>query len=132
MGRKTESNEQKVKKVYPHAEIIENANIDWDNGGKILDNNVFSVTTYTTTITNGKRWREISKRVDTPELAWSDALKQINAAKRKKYYKRKITRPNNEKKVKVTIMLYPSDRAAVIGKYNSVQKFINDMVSKVK
>jgi len=126
MGRK-ESNEQKVKKVYPDAEIIENANIDWDNGGKILDNNVFSVTNL-----NGQRWREISKRVDTPELAWSDALRQINAAKRKKYYKRKITRPNNEKKVKVTIMLYPSDRTAVIGKYGSVQKFINDMVSKVK
>ena len=127
MGRKTETDEQKVKKVYPDAKIIENANIDWDNGGKILDNNVFSVTNL-----NGQRWREISKRVDNPELAWSDALKQINAAKRKKYYKRKITRPNNEKKVKVTIMLYPSDRAAVIGKYNSVQKFINDMVSKVK
>ena len=127
MGRKTETNEQKVKKVYPDAEIIENANINWDNGGKILDNNVFSVTNL-----NGQRWREISKRVDTPELAWSDALRQINAAKRKKYYKRKITRPNGEKKVKATIMLYPSDRTAVIGKYGSVQKFINDMVSKVK
>lgn len=127
MGRKTETDEQKVKKVYPDAKIIENANIDWDNGGKILDNNVFSVTNL-----NGQRWREISKRVDNPELAWSDALKQINAAKRKKYYKRKITRPNNEKKVKATIMLYPSDRTAVIGKYGSVQKFINDMVSKVK
>lgn len=132
MGRKTETDEQKVKKVYPHAEIIENANIDWDNGGKILDNNVFSVTTYTTTITNGKKWREISERVDTPELAWSDALRQINAAKRKKYYKRKITRPNGENKIKATIMLYPSDRTAVIGKYGSVQKFINNMVSKVK
>lgn len=127
MGRKTETYEQKVKKVYPDAEIIENANIDWDNGGKILDNNVFSVTNL-----NGQRWREISKRVDTPELAWSDALRQINAAKRKKYYKRKITRPNGEKKIKATIMLYPSDRTAVIGKYGSVQKFINYMVSKVK
>ena len=127
MGRKTESNEQKVKKVYPDAKIIENANIDWDNGGKILDNNVFSVTNL-----NGQRWREISKRVNTPELAWSDALRQINAAKRKKYYKRKITRPNGEKKIKATIMLYPSDRTAVIEQYGSVQKFINDMVSKVK
>ena len=127
MGRKTETDEQKVKKVYPDAEIIENANIDWDNGGKILDNNVFSVTNL-----NGQRWREISKRVDTPELAWSDALKQINASKRKKYYKRKITRPNGEKKAKATIMLYPSDRTAVIEQYGSVQKFINDMVSKVK
>ena len=127
MGRKTETNEQKVKKVYPDAEIIENANIDWDNGGKILDNNVFSVTNL-----NGQRWREISARVDTPELAWSNALKQINAVKRKKYYKRKITRPNNEKKIKATIMLYPSDRTAVIEQYGSVQKFINDMVSKVK
>lgn len=127
MGRKTETSEQKVKKVYPDAEIIENANIDWDNGGKILDNNVFSVTNL-----NGQKWREISKRVDTPDLAWSDALRQINAAKRKKYYKRKITRPNGEKKIKATIMLYPSDRTAVIGKYGSVQKFINYMVSKVK
>ena len=127
MGRKTETNEQKVKKVYPDAEIIENANIDWDNGGKILDNNVFSVTNL-----NGQRWREISKRVDNPELAWSDALKQINAAKRKKYYKRKITRPNNEKKGKVNIMLYPSDKESVIGKYGSVQKFINTIVEQLK
>lgn len=127
MGRKTETDEQKVKKVYPDAEIIENVNIDWAKGGKILDNNVFSVTNL-----NGQKWREISKRVDTPDLAWSDALRQINAAKRKKYYKRKITRPNGEKKIKATIMLYPSDRTAVIGKYGSVQKFINYMVSKVK
>lgn len=127
MGRKTETDEQKVKKVYPSAEIIENANIDWDNGGKILDNNVFSVTNL-----NGQKWREISKRVDTPDLAWSDALRQINAAKRKKYYKRKITRPNNEIKAKVTIMMYPSHQKAAIAQYGSVQKFINNIVEQLK
>ena len=127
MGRKTETDEQKVNKVYPDAEIIENVNIDWGKGGKILDNNVFSVTNL-----NGQRWREISKRVDTPELAWSDALKQINAAKRKKYYNRKITRPNNEKKGKLNIMMYPSHQKAAIAQYGSVQKFINSIVEQLK
>lgn len=94
MGRKTETDEQKVLKVYPNMTI--------------------------------------SDDFEDKDYAWGIVLKQINAAKRKKYYKRKITRPNNEKKVKATIMLYPSDRTAVIGKYGSVQKFINDMVSKVK
>ena len=118
MGRKTETDEQKVKKVYPDARCV------WYiNSGNILWYYVFE-----------------DKASDKPCLsmsesetqAWYEALKQINAAKRKKYYKRKITRPNNEIKGKVTIMLYPSDRTAIIGKYGSVQKFINDMVSKVK
>ena len=121
MGRKTESNEQKVKKVYPNARCekfncFEIGSVSTIYGYKIL-NKYLCISS------------EIKFEIDA---AWSDALRQINAAKRKKYYKRKITRPNNEKKVKATIMLYPSDRTAVIGKYGSVQKFINDMVSKVK
>ena len=115
MGRKTETDEQKVKKVYPDA-------------FSVMWNNAFGIQYFY--ISNCEE--KISPNFLGEDLAWSNALKQINAAKRKKYYKRKITRPNNEKKVKATIMLYPSDRTAVIGKYGSVQKFINDMVSKVK
>lgn len=115
MGRKTETDEQKVKKVYPDA-------------FSVMWNNTFGIQYFY--ISNcGKK---ISSDFLGTDLAWSDALRQINAAKRKKYYKRKITRPNGEKKIKATIMLYPSDRTAVIAQYGSVQKFINDMVSKVK
>ena len=118
MGRKTETYEQKVKKVYPDAECRE-----------YYHKTGFGDVVRYFILNNGI---QISNLFTTPNLAWEDTFYNINAAKRKKYYKRKITRPNNEKKVKVTIMLYPSDRTAVIGKYGSVQKFINDMVSKVK
>ena len=111
MGRKTETDEQKVKKVYPDAECrqspISYEFIIWHKDNII-----------------GRRHEE--------NAAWSDALRQINAAKRKKYYKRKITRPNGEIKVKVTIMLYPSDRTAIIEQYGSVQKFINTIVEQLK
>ena len=117
MGRKTETDEQKVKKVYPDAELF---TWDWYHE-------------------KGNEYRII--RVNSEQIlsidcicssaAWSDALRQINAAKRKKYYKRKITRPNGEKKIKATIMLYPSDRTAVIAQYGSVQKFINTIVEQL-
>lgn len=94
MGRKTETNEQKVLKVYPNMTI--------------------------------------SDDFEDKDYAWGIVLKKINAAKRKKYYKRKITRPNNEKKVKVTIMLYPSHQKAAIEQYGSVQKFINTIVEQLK
>lgn len=133
MGRKTETDEQKVKKVYPDAEIIENVNIDWGKGGKILDNNVFSVTTYTTTITNGKRWREISKRVDTPELAWQDALNQIRKAKIKAAKdKRKPIKVPKEIKKHVGLTMYPSDKAMIVKGFGSVQKFLDMSIKEYK
>lgn len=129
MGRKKETDEVKVKRVYPSARIIQDVevDIDWANEAKITERKVYAIENLF-----GVVWIEISEIVDTPELAWSDALKKINAAKRKKYYKRKITRPNNEKKGKVNIMLYPSDKTAIIGKYSSVQKFINTIVEQLK
>lgn len=121
MGRKTETDEQKVKKVYPDARCekfncFEIGSVSTIYGYKIL-NKYLCISS------------EIKFEIDA---AWSNALKQINAAKRKKYYKPKITRPNNEKKVKATIMLYPSDRTAVIEQYGSVQKFINSIVEQLK
>lgn len=116
MGRKTETDEQKVKKVYPDACICI---CGTDSGNKwVVDSGIFE--------------SEISKLSNTEDAAWSDALRQINAAKRKKYYKRKITRPNNEKKGKLNIMMYPSHQKAVIAQYGSVQKFINNIVEQLK
>lgn len=120
MGRKKETDEVKVKRVYPDAEYVE---MVYSELGGINENVGYSI---------GTTYLCLSELQDTPDLAWSDALKQINAAKRKKYYKRKITRPNNEKKGKVNIMLYPSDKTAIIGKYGSVQKFINHSVEQLK
>ena len=118
MGRKTETDEVKVKKVYPDAECRE---YYYKTGfGDVIRYFILN---------NGI---QISNLFTTPNLAWEDTFYNINTAKRKKYYKRKITRPNGEIKAKVTIMMYPSDRTAIIGKYGSVQKFINTIVEQLK
>ena len=126
MARPKESNEMKVKKVYPDAKIIENVDIDWDNGGKILDDNVFSVTNYTITKSNEKRWREISARLATPDLAWKDALTQIRKAKIKAAKdKRKPIKMPKEIKKHVGLTMYPTDKAMIVKGFGSVQKFLD-------
>jgi len=133
MARPKESNEQKVKKVYPDAVIIENVDIDWDNGGKILDDNVFSVTNYTITKSNEKRWREISKRFNTHDLAWSDALTQIRKAKIKAAKdKRKPIKVPKEIKKHVGLTMYPSDKAMIVKGFGSVQKFLDKAIREYK
>lgn len=135
MARPKESNEVKVKKVYPDAIIIENVDIDWDNGGKILDDNVFSVTNYTITKSNEKRWREISARLATPDLAWQDALTQIRKAKIKAAKdRRKQAKPTKAKEIKkhVGLTMYPSDKAIIVKGFGSVQKFLDLSISEYK
>jgi thiamine pyrophosphate-dependent acetolactate synthase large subunit-like protein len=135
MARPKETDEQKVKKVYPHAKIIENVDIDWDNGGKILDDNVFSVINYTITKSNEKRWREISERLATPDLAWQDALTQIRKAKIKAAKdKRKQAKPAKVKEIKkhVGLTMYPSDKAIIVKGFGSVQKFLDLSIREYK
>lgn len=133
MARPKESNEQKVKKVYPDAIIIENVDIDWDNGGKILDDNVFSVTNYTITKSNEKRWREISDRLATTELAWADALTKIRKAKIKAAKdKRKPPKVHKEIKKHVGLTMYPSDKAMIVKGFGSVQKFLDISIREYK
>lgn len=135
MARPKESNEVKVKKVYPDAVIIENVDIDWDNGGKILDDNVFSVTNYTITKSNEKRWREISDRLATTELAWADALTKIRKAKIKAAKdKRKQDKPTKVKEIKkhVGLTMYPTDKAMIVKGFGSVQKFLDMSIKEYK
>jgi thiamine pyrophosphate-dependent acetolactate synthase large subunit-like protein len=133
MARPKESNEMKVKKVYPDAKIIENVDIDWDNGGKILDDNVFSVTNYTITKSNEKRWREISARLATPDLAWKDALTQIRKAKIKAAKdKRKPIKMPKEIKKRVGLTMYPTDKAMIVKGFGSVQKFLDLSIREYK
>ena len=135
MARPKETDEQKVKKVYPDAIIIENVDIDWDNGGKILGDNVFSVTNYTITKSNEKRWREISARLATPELAWQDALTQIRKAKIKAAKdRRKQAQPIKVKEIKkhVSLTMYPSDKDMIVSGFGSVQKFLDLSIKEYK
>lgn len=115
MGRKKETDELKVKRVYPDARCVKET--------------AFGVTFYTIQCCGINFY---INPFALENLAWADALRQINAAKKKSYYKHKISRPNNEKKGKVNIMLYPSDKTAIIGEYGSVQKFINHSVEQIK
>lgn len=133
MARPKETDEQKVKKVYPDAKIIENVDIDWDNGGEILDDNVFSVTNYTITKSNEKRWREISERLATHELAWADALTKIRKDKIKAAKdKRKPIKVPKEIKKHVGLTMYPTDKAMIVSGFNSVQKFLDKAIREYK
>lgn len=131
MARPKESNEQKVKKIYPDAVIIENAN--WNKYGEILDDNVFSVTNFAIKKSNEKRWREISERLATPELAWQDALTKIRKGKIKAAKdKRKPIKVPKEIKKHVGLTMYPSDKAMIVKGFGSVQKFLDSKVNEYK
>lgn len=135
MARPKESNEVKVKKVYPDAIIIENVDIDWAKGGKILDDNVFSVINYTITKSNEKRWREISARFATADLAWSDAFNQIRKDKIKAAKdRRKQAKPTKVKEIKqrVHLAIYPSNKDMIVKGFGSVQKFLDSKINEYK
>lgn len=131
MARPKESNEVKVKKIYPDAVIIENEN--WNKYGEILDDNIFSVTNFAITKSNEKRWREISARLATPDLAWQDALNQIRKAKIKAAKdKRKPIKVPKEIKKHVGLTMYPSDKAMIVKGFGSVQKFLDMSIKEYK
>ena len=131
MARPKESNEVKVKKIYPDAVIIENEN--WNKYGEILDDNIFSVTNFAITKSNEKRWREISARLATPDLAWQDALTQIRKGKIKAAKdKRKPIKVPKEIKKHVGLTMYPSDKAMIVNGFGSVQKFLDKAIREYK
>lgn len=129
MARPKESNEQKVKKVYPDAKIIEDVevDIDWANEAKIAQKNVYYVAS------NSVDWREISEVLYTADAAWSDALTQIRKAKIKAAKdKRKPIKVPKEIKKHVGLTMYPSDKAIIVKGFGSVQKFLDLSIREYK
>jgi len=128
MARPKESNEQKVKKVYPNAKIIENVDIDWDNEAKIAQKNVYAVANLF-----GVVWIEISEVLYTPDLAWQDALTKIRKSKIKAAKnKRKPPKVVKEIKKHVGLTMYPSDKAIIVSCFGSVQKFLDMSIREYK
>jgi len=130
MARPKESNEQKVKKFYPNAKIIEDVevDIDWANEAKIAQKNVYAVTNLF-----GVVWIEISEVLYTPDAAWSDALNQIRKTKIKAAKdKRKPPKVVKEIKKHVGLTMYPTDKAIIVKGFGSVQKFLDMSIREYK
>jgi len=121
MARPKESNEQKVKKVYPDAECVERV---YTELGGINENVGYSI---------GTAYLCLSELQDTPALAWSDALTQIRKAKIKAAKdRRKPPKVVKEIKKHVGLTMYPTDKAMIVKGFGSVQKFLDMSIREYK
>jgi len=121
MARPKESNEQKVKKVYPDAECVEKV---YTELGGINQNVGYSI---------GTAYLCISELQDTPDASWQDALIQIRKTKIKAAKdKRKPIKVPKEIKKHVGLTMYPTDKAIIVKGFGSVQKFLDSKVNEYK
>ena len=122
MARPKETDEQKVKKVYPDAFC--------DYG----DVNDYTIHYWITTPKLDEECKYLAEPTSGgKDAAWSDALTQIRKTKIKAAKdKRKPIKVPKEIKKHVGLTMYPSDKAMIVKGFGSVQKFLDKAIREYK
>jgi hypothetical protein len=132
MARPKETDEVKVKKVYPDARLAHvgvNVGVDGANSLDIDTENIYVVDWATGNLLSGNHYKY------SDDAAWQDALTQIRKAKIKTAKdRRKQANPIKVKEIKkhVGLTMYPSDKAMIVNGFGSVQKFLDLSIREYK